>query len=214
MHEEWTDLMSAAVDGELDPVTTRRLESHLAGCAECAAVMADLRGLIAAASSYQGVAPASDLWPGIKGRIDATKVLPFARRSRARFGFRELLAAGIVMAAAGAGGSWYWTHREPAALAVADRPVSGAGFELTSTAYDSALAELGRTLTARRGQLDTSTVRVLERSIRTIDQAVAEARAAIQRDTANAYLNEQIAANLRQKLNLLKAATRAINSAT
>ncbi len=214
MHEEWTDLMSAAIDGELDPVTIRRLDSHLAGCAECAGVMADLQRLVATAPSYQGEAPAADLWPGIKGRIDATKVLSFGRRSPAGFGFRELLAAGIVMAAAGAVGSWYWAHREPTPVTVADRSAPGAGLELTSTAYDSALAELGRTLTARRGQLDTATVRVLERSIRTIDQAVAEARAAIQRDTANAYLNGQIAANLRQKLNLLKAATRAINSAT
>jgi hypothetical protein len=83
-----------------------------------------------------------------------------------------------------------------------------------SAAYDSASTELTRTLDANRGRLDTATVRVLEQSIRTIDQAVAEARAAIQRDTANAYLNGQIAANLRKKINLLKAATRAIHSET
>lgn len=214
MHEEWTDLLSGYLDAELDPVTSRRLEAHLKTCAECEAVLADLRRLVDVAPAYQGHPPVADLWPGIRGRIEAAGVLRFPRRAGARFGVRELLAAGLIMAAAGAMGSWYWNHRTVAPASVAERAAPVAGLEFTSASYDSALAELGRTLDARRGQLDTSTVRILDHSIRTIDQAVAEARAAIQRDTADRYLNEQIAANLRKKLNLLKAATRAINSAT
>lgn len=212
MHAEWTDLMSAHLDGHLDLAASRRLEAHLRVCAECEAVLADLRRLVAAAPNYQGDAPAADLWPAIQRQLGPGKVLAFPRRAAARFGLRALMAAGLVMAAAGAGGSWYWTHRGPGPVVAQETPVPG--LSLTSSAYDSALTELGQTLESRRGQLDTATVRVLEQSIRTIDHAVAEARAAIQRDTANGYLNEQIAGNLRKKLNLLKAATRATNSTT
>ena len=214
MHAEWTDLMSAHLDGDLDPAASRRLEAHLRVCAECETVLADLRRLVAAAPNYQGDAPAADLWPAIQRQLGPGKVLAFPRRAAARFGLRALMAAGLVMAAAGAGGSWYWTHRGPGPVAVVAQETPVPGLSLTSSAYDSALTELGQTLESRRGQLDTATVRVLEQSIRTIDHAVAEARAAIQRDTANGYLNEQIAGNLRKKLNLLKAATRATNSTT
>lgn len=223
MHDEWTDLMSAALDGELDPVSMRRLEAHLATCTECAGVYADLQRLVAAAPAYAGQEPAVDLWPRIRARIGRPAVLPFpgtARRA-VRFGVRELIAAGLVMATAGAVGTWYFV-RATTAPVVAVAPEAGSTAPLAaespaafaSAAYDSALAELSHTLAERRGRLDTATVRVLEQSIQTIDRAVAEARAAIQRDSANAYLNGRIAANLRQKLNLLRAATRAINSET
>jgi len=120
-----------------------------------------------------------------------------------------------VMAAAGAGGAWLMAHRSTVPVTAAAPPVPATeGVVFASAAYDSALAEMSQTLRENRGRLDTATVRVLEQSIRTIDQAVMEARAAIQRDSANGYLNQQIAANLRKKLNLLRVATRAINSET
>jgi hypothetical protein len=85
---------------------------------------------------------------------------------------------------------------------------------LTSAAYDTAVTALEKTLEANRSRLDTGTVRVVEESLKTIDRAIAEARAAIQRDSTNGYLNGQIAANLRKKVNLLRLATRAIASQT
>ena len=58
------------------------------------------------------------------------------------------------------------------------------------------------------------TVRLVEENLRKIDAAIADARAAIQRDPANLYLNRQIAANMRLKLNLLRSATNAIAART
>jgi hypothetical protein len=57
-------------------------------------------------------------------------------------------------------------------------------------------------------------VRTIEQSLQKIDAAIAEARLAIQRDPANAYLSRQIAANMRRKLDLLRAATNAIVART
>ncbi len=42
-HDTWTDRLSEYVDGELDVATTRALELHLVGCAECRAIADDLR---------------------------------------------------------------------------------------------------------------------------------------------------------------------------
>ena len=72
------------------------------------------------------------------------------------------------------------------------------------------MRDLEHVLATGRGRLDSVTVRTIEESLAKIDVAIAEARSAVQRDPANAYLSRQIAANMRLKLNLLRAATNAI----
>jgi len=54
----------------------------------------------------------------------------------------------------------------------------------------------------------------IAQAVARIDDAILEARNAIQRDPANAYLSRQIAANMRRKLNLLRTATQAIAART
>lgn len=78
------------------------------------------------------------------------------------------------------------------------------------SAYDLAVADLQRILAEGRGRLDTATVRVIEDNLAVIDRALAEARAAIERDPANAFLKNAMAANMRRKLDLLRRASDAI----
>jgi hypothetical protein len=218
MHTEWTDLLSSYLDGELDAITRRRLEAHLAGCPECAAVRDDLARIVAVAPGYQGTPPRADLWPAIATAIDRDRVVSLpARRTPVGVTLRYLIAAGVTIAAVGSGVYWYRASNlgAPAVVAtVPSRSAEAVPAALESAKYDAAVAELEQILATRRGALDSTTVRVLEESLALIDRAIAEARAAIQRDPANAYLNEQIAGNLRKKLNVLRLATRAIASET
>ncbi len=85
-------------------------------------------------------------------------------------------------------------------------------FAYAEEQYDHAVHDLERILDSGRGRLDTATVRTIEQSLRKIDDAIAEAQRAIQRDPANEYLKRQIAANMRRKLDLLRVATKAIAS--
>jgi anti-sigma factor RsiW len=219
MSHQWTDQLSAYLDHELDPTERARVAAHLAECADCRRVLEDLGRITGAARAYQGEPPAKDGWPGILRAIEADRViaLPVRPADRRGLGWRHLIAAGLVMAAAGLSGGWYWFGRSaeapPAVVAVpapAPAPAGTLVVGLTSAAYDQAVAELQRTLADNRGQLDTATVRSVEQSLLIIDQAIAEARAAIQRDPANGYLNGRIAANMRTKLSLLRIATRAV----
>ncbi len=214
MPHQWTDQLSAYLDHELEPAARARVTAHLAECAECREVLGELERIVAAAPSYQGAPPARDGWPGILQAIEADRMVALPVRSgpARSLGWRHLIAAGLVMAAAGLGGGWYWFGRSAEPLpVVAAAPEAGlVVVGLTSVVYDSAVAELQRTLSANRNQLDTATVRSVERSLLIIDQAIAEARTAIQRDPANGYLNGRIAANMRTKLSLLRTATRAV----
>ena len=60
------------------------------------------------------------------------------------------------------------------------------------------------TLRTRRTVLDTATVRVVEQSLRIIDDAVRQAREALARDPNNLYLNTHLQNALDRKLDLLR----------
>jgi anti-sigma factor RsiW len=227
--DEFTDQLSAYLDHELSPAERGRLEEHVGGCAECRAVLGDLRAIVAAAPLYEGTPPATDLWPSLAARLDEAKVValptqtaPAPRRGLRRFSLPELVAASLVTAALGAGGAWLALRPAPAtspALVAAPAPAPSApalGPDRALTVsfpdadFDAAVADLEQVLLEGRSRLDTTTVRVIDESLARIDAAIEDARSAIQRDPANAYLTRQITANMRRKLNLLRTAARAI----
>ena len=93
--------------------------------------------------------------------------------------------------------------RVSAALASNSTPPPAAALE---TVYGREIARLWRIVDERRAQLDSTTVGVLERNLSIIDQAIRESRAALDRDPASAFLNEQLTNVLEQKVELLRAA--------
>jgi anti-sigma factor RsiW len=229
MSDSFTPQLSAYLDGELDRDGRRRLEAHLAGCAECAAILADLRAIIAAAPLYQGREPSRDLWKDIEGRLEETEVIPLGSIRPAappplRPSWFQLIAASIFMAAVGGGATLLVLRsRTPEPAVTAGQPALLPSYPSSDSVktvafaeaqYDAAVHDLEQLLDAGRSRLDTATVRTIEQSLQKIDAAIAEARVAIQRDPANAYLSRQIAANMRRKLDLLRAATNAIAART
>jgi len=224
MPDQFTDQLSAHLDGELDPLRARRLEAHLAECAECAATLADLRSIMAAAPHYPGRLPGRDLWPLVESRLGEAEVVSMADRSAdrrlrdaaARFSWPQLIAASLLMTLMGAGASWLALGRntgpEAAPIARTGPGAPGKTVAYAESQYESAVSDLTRILEEGRsaGSLDSATVRVIDESLRKIDAAIEEARAAIQRDPGNGYLNRQIAANMRRKLAILRRAADAI----
>lgn len=97
----------AWLDGALPPAERSALEAHVASCAECAAAVAEARGMLAAASRILsalddvpgGVIPApADATRVTPGRASAAEVRPFRFRAA-----RWQVAAGVMIAVAG---SW------------------------------------------------------------------------------------------------------------
>jgi anti-sigma factor RsiW len=218
----WAELLSPCLDGELDLGTRGQLEAHLAGCAACREMLEDLRAIVSAAPSYRGVAPQRDLWPAIATGIDRSRVVPLRPPvAPTRFTLRQLVAASVLLAA-GAGGLAWSAGRQPSSgpatvqavglPPVPPSPQLAAVAPRADSAYHGAVADLEAVLAAGRGRLDTATVRVIEQSLDVIDRAIAEAEAAIAADPANVYLNSQVAANMRRKLDLLRRTTAAIQA--
>ena len=111
VHEEWTDQLSDYLDGELSADERNVVEAHLRVCASCAAVLNDLKRVVARAASAEARPPQADLWAGIADRIErgtgpaAARVTPFVRRDARRFAFtlpQLAAAAALLMAVSGA----------------------------------------------------------------------------------------------------------------
>ncbi|HYM81442.1 MAG TPA: anti-sigma factor [Candidatus Limnocylindria bacterium] len=94
------------------------------------------------------------------------------------------------------------------AFGTSDAPAASAALAVSENpGYDATIAELEGILAAGRGTLDTSTVRVLEQSLATIDRAVEQARRAVAADPANPYLRSHLAATMMRKVDFLRRAT-------
>jgi anti-sigma factor RsiW len=214
MHDSVTDRLSEYVDGDLTADERSRVETHVDTCAECRAVVADLRQLTAAASRLPESAPDRDLWSGIAPRIGATQrtasVTPFRRRFS--FTMPQLAAAGIALMLA-SGGLVYVLRPEPPAVTATSSPgeIDPAGavrpVALVDPQFDGAVADLERTLEAGRGRLDPETVRVLEHNLAAIDTAIEQCRRALEADPANSFLNSHLVSARQRKLALLRRAT-------
>ena len=73
--------------------------------------------------------------------------------------------------------------------------------------FNAAVSDLERILREERDRLDPRTVLVIERNLKAIDDAINEARMALNDDPANAFLNSHLADARRRKLDLLRQAT-------
>ena len=62
-------------------------------------------------------------------------------------------------------------------------------------------------LEQERSRLDPRTVRALEKNLKIIDRAVADARRAVDADPSSLYLREHLASMMKQKVSLLRQAT-------
>ena len=223
MSDQWTARLSEYLDGELEDGERVSLESHLQTCAECSAIVGDLRRIVRRARTLKQQGPERDLWPGIARRIGATAVEPddvvdltSRRRSPRRWSFSlpQLAAAGIALMTVSGGAVWLLRTgaSQPVIAPVANVPtpnptVLNAAVKPSATqSYAAAVADLEQVLAGGRGQLDSTTVRVIEQNLQAIDRAIAQAQRALEADPANLYLNTHLAETMRRKLDLLRQA--------
>jgi tetratricopeptide (TPR) repeat protein len=225
VNTHWTDRLSEYLDAELSAEDRAACETHLGACAECRGVLAELRQVLAVAVSDPEQAPAVDLWPGVLARIAAPtsvhshqRTRTFARASYS-FTLPQLALAASLLIAVSAGVSYVAAGRSAAVPAVREDAIQAyaepllppsAAVERANFAdaqYDQAVADLEEILREMRDELNPQTVMVIERNLAAIDEAIAEARTALDADPANTFLNSHLADARRKKLELLRRAT-------
>ena len=222
-HDGYTDRLSDFIDGELDSREHGEVEQHVAQCASCRAMVVELRAVAERAASLPDRGPDRDLWNHIGEQIaESRHVVPFVPRTRRRFSFTlpQLAAAGIALMVLSGGLVWMAKSGDPRAdfpavdaVASADpaartRDAGGvAPVMLADPQFQGAIEDLQRVLEQGRNRLDAETIRILEQNLATIDAAIEQSRAALEKDPANAFLNNHLAEARQRKLALLRRAT-------
>lgn len=216
MNDAYSHRLSEYLDDELTPAERLEIERHLLDCPACRTELDGLRRVVSDARALEDEPPAHDLWPAVRAILPAS-----APARRIHLSIPQALAAGVFLAIVSGLCVWLFVERQldrtagsGAAAAVRATPPAGGitPVSFADPAYDHAVDDLTRLLAEERPHLNPKTVDALERSLATIDRAIAEAQAALAQDPSDAFLNSHLAQQRRTKLALLRQANQLARS--
>jgi len=197
---DWTrDRLDRYLTGRLDPAEADLLETHVAGCAQCAADLEAARAVTPLVEALpRARQPSRDLWGGISDRI--------RRRGSNRWvalPVWSLAAASLLLVAGTAATTWLGVRQ--------GRPVAtnepGGSFVTTENQYHRSIADLAGLYARTRDSLSPDTRALIERNLAVIEAAIEEARLALEREPSNPVLESLVLAAYRRKLDFLVQAT-------
>jgi len=218
-HDVIRHLLDDYVTGDLTEDARAPVAEHIAGCAICQAEVESLKQIIARAAELpKSIDPPGDAWAGIRQAIERdTRALEEPAGPKPGFRWNKtwsLAAAAIVVAAMSSITTSMYLNRDgPGEAAMVAPPLSGAtrgslaAFAVEENNFMRDASILEDLLDSQQSALAPETVRQLKASLRTIDEAILEARSALARDPANGMLIEMLSASYRQKVDLLRRTT-------
>jgi anti-sigma factor RsiW len=222
--EDLNAVLVDLVDGRLDSAAERNIERHLEVCANCRALVADMRTIRAAAFTLDRREPAATTWPALAAKL-ATEPAPRGRVLMMPSAMRSRMvwlsaAAALVLAT----GLIVWPmlqrQRQPNEQTSTAKPAPDAEVSVESITAEFAAAEqhyqkaIGDLETIARkdtGELDPQVAALLQKNLTVIDQAISESRAALQSQPSSTNAQEGLFDALRTKVALLQQTVELIN---
>ncbi len=229
-----TDVLVDLVDGRLDGAEQRGVERHLDACAQCRALVEDLRSIRAAAFMLDRHEPKAATWASLQAAIAAEPApkRPCARHEpgspQSAVAWRSAnwpvwLGAAAALILATVIGLMPLMNRAPAPhddsaaaeAAGADAEVTvesvTAEFEAAEKHYQKAIDDLQTIANKDTGELDPQVASVLQKNLTVIDQAITESRAALKSQPASSNAQNGLFDALRTKVALLQQTVELIN---
>jgi hypothetical protein len=218
-HEIIRHLLDDYLSDELTEDTRGPVADHITACEICAAEVESLSRILSRAADLpKSIDPPADSWASIRATIERDGEAVAAREagsSRRFWGRPYSMAAAAVLAAvlSSGGTALYMTARNAdksssastaSGMAGGATPASLAAFTVEENNYLRNVAVLQDLLDQQESLLAPETVAQLKASLRTIDEAILEARNALARDPANKLLIEMLSGTYRQKVDLLR----------
>jgi anti-sigma-K factor RskA len=218
-HDVIRHFLDDYVTGDLPEDARPPVAEHVAGCEICSAEVDALRRVIARAAELpKAIEPPPEAWSNIRAAIarDAEALQPRETTTRQRYWQRpySIAAAAAIAAIISSSATYYYVRSHESSSAAVAAATSGdsvpatlAAFTVEENNYLRTAAILQDLLDQQEGALAPETVAQLKASLRTIDEAILEARNALARDPANKMLVEMLSASYRQKVDLLRRTT-------
>jgi anti-sigma-K factor RskA len=210
------------VTGDLTEEARAPVEEHVASCALCGAEVESLKRILTRAGELpKAIDPPPDAWSNIRSTISRDEPAVRANNPASPSGVwqrRYVLAAAAVLVAvlSSAGTVFYMKGHLPGAMTTGGiannssteaTPATLAAFAIEENNYLRTASTLQELLDQQEASLAPETVAQLKASLRTIDEAILEARTALARDPANKLLVQMLSASYRQKVDLLRRTT-------
>jgi predicted anti-sigma-YlaC factor YlaD len=217
--------LSDFADGLLESDAHAAVLTHVRECADCSGVLADLERLLATARRLGPITPPDHVWLSVAGQLRAQSSAPaaptLAPRARGPVWWQwaalsaALLAITVALYVLG-------RQRTASTDAVADAnavaaPPTGSiqavndELLLAMRHYERAVAELEAAARAGDGTLDPSVATTMRASLTSIDQAIAESRAALLTNPDSEPARDSLFEALRRKISVLQATVSLIN---
>jgi len=205
------------VDGAMDEAQRASFESHLATCASCRAVVADLSVIRSASLSLEPQVPPPHVWRMLSAAIDA-EPKPFFGVGGTQWW--RAFAPAAAMAVLVASLSWTAAQLTPAPSERLVRttqvshsePVSIlAEYQLAERDLTSTIEGLERIAADDPSPLDMETADVLKANLTVLDGAIGESREALKHEPENDVAQESLFEALRNKVALLQDTIALIN---
>jgi hypothetical protein len=221
-HEVIKHLLDDYVTGDLPEEARPPVEEHVISCALCTAEVESLKRIVARAAELpKSIDPPAGAWSNIWSAIsrDESAVRAVDSVSLGIWQRRYVLAAAAILVAvlSSAGTAVYMNGHYSGARrsggtaannsSAEATPATLAAFTIEENNYLRTVSMLQDLLDQQEPSLAPETVAQLKSSLRTIDEAILEARNALARDPANKLLVEMLSANYRQKVDLLRRTT-------
>ena len=201
------------VDGDGAVDQDGAVHAHLRACAACASDVAALQQITMRARQLAGEEPTievAELWPGIRSRIESSKVVTMAseqtvraarvpRRLGAMAGIAALLMIAVWLGArTDFDGSGNRVARVPADTAAPLQFVDD-----SVRVYKEEAQVLLDRLELTRSMLEPSAAAAIDKDLAVIDSAITELQTAIARDPRNPALQRLLAMSYREKIEVL-----------
>jgi len=210
------DAIQELVDGTLGPIRRSELETHLDGCANCRALLADLRRIRDVGETLERPAPPDRVWLQVAGRLRQEGRVTAVSRTRhyAPLGIAAALVlavgAALVMLLPGVRGGSPASAPKTATVqsgnAAGDQAVQSVEteFRLAEQHYQNAIAKLEEAAKSDQSAIDPQTAAMLQKNLQVIDQAIAESRAALKAEPLSAPARDSLFEALKRKVLLLQ----------
>jgi anti-sigma-K factor RskA len=217
-HEVIRHLLDDYVTGELTEDARGPVAEHIAVCEICHTEVESLKEILTRAADLpKSIDPPAGAWLNIRAAIERDKEAVATNHGATRRDFWRqpyVLAAAVVLVAvlSSGGTALYMSSRgvdrnQPSGVVGASdsgAPATFAAFAIEENNYLRNVAVLQDLLDQQSASLAPETVAQLKSSLRTIDEAILEARNALARDPANKMLIEMLSGTYRQKVDLLR----------
>lgn len=207
-------------DRTLSAARTAEVEVHLAGCASCRALVADMQTLSSIASSLERRTPPAHVWTRINATLQAeTDPRPWWNPFVSPLGWRPLFAS-AVMALLLSGATWLsWreaTMQSERASGVAAQHAARAT-DLQSAPLDatramaSQISDLEGIVDAGAEMLPGETKAAYQVNDAVLEEAIGQSRAALESEPMDNFAQQSLFEALQSKLTLLKDMVALIN---